>query len=106
MTTMWSELGDLAVLLAIVCVPIAVAAIAIPLGRAIANRVDRRDLRNIDLEAVEQRVSAVDERLAALEESIASMSLQVERIGEQQRFLAKLLGPSSDDSRSQPASSA
>ncbi|MCO4098220.1 MAG: hypothetical protein HEQ38_02260 [Gemmatimonas sp.] len=74
----FSEFADLAIVLALVCVPLAVGAVFIPLGRALADRLQNtrmpRDNLNcvIDaLHALEDRVQQVEQRVAKPHEHVA-----------------------------------
>lgn len=83
-----SELADLATYLIVVCVPIAVAAITIPVGRALGGRIRRGKLAAVGPSLLEGRADELAQRLAALEQAIDVAALEVERLGEQQRSLA------------------
>jgi hypothetical protein len=83
-----SELADLATYLIVVCVPIAVAAITIPVGRALGERIRRGKLAAVGPSLLEARADELAQRLVALEQAIDVAALEVERLGEQQRSLA------------------
>ena len=65
-----SEVADLLTFLAIVCVPLAVGAVLIPTGRAIAERIrgTRRELDRDD--AILRTLWAIDQRLVSLERTV------------------------------------
>lgn len=84
-----SEYSDVLRFLAIICVPIVVVAIAVPVGRAIAERV-RKPFPGAHPDIFEQ-LSALDARLGRLESSIDAIAIEVERNGELQRHAARLL---------------
>jgi hypothetical protein len=84
-----SELSDLGVMLALICIPLATGAIFIPLGRAIAARV-RRD--GLGSENDMLRSGQVVQRLDRLESLAASIASETQRLGEQLRILARLVG--------------
>jgi hypothetical protein len=64
-----------------------------PLVRAIARRFDRRT------EAIRSGVQDVTPQLTQLQESVDAMAVELERIGEAQRFSAKLLAERASDPR-------
>jgi hypothetical protein len=65
-----SELGDLLTFLAIVCVPLAVGAVLIPVGRAMAERI-RGTQREPDRDdAILSTLGRIDQRLASLERTM------------------------------------
>lgn len=84
-----SELADLARYLVVVCVPIAAAAITIPLGRAIGERIRHGKVTVPAPSLMEKRLDQLAQRLAALELAIEVAALEVERLGEQQQYLGK-----------------
>lgn len=75
-----SELGDLAIFLCVVCVPLAVGAVFIPIGRALADRIrSDRTLRE-DADAVIRALQAVDARLCAIEDAASRHSAALEAL--------------------------
>lgn len=75
-----SELGDLVIFLCVVCVPLAVGAVFIPIGRALADRIrSDRTLRE-DSDAVIRALQAVDARLCAIEEVASRHSAALEAL--------------------------
>ena len=84
-----NELADLATYLVVVCVPLAVAAITIPVGRALAERIRRGKLPQSEPPVTDARLDELAHRLVALEQAIEVAALEVERLGEQQRYLGK-----------------
>ncbi len=84
-----NEFTDLLQFLAIVCVPIATAAIAIPVGRALADHL-RKPKPDRDLHSAEG-ILALHARLDRLESSIDAIAVEIERNGEVQRYAARLL---------------
>jgi len=61
-----SEIADLAILLFIICIPLVVGAILIPIGRAFADRLRRDNARQNDLDGVMRALHAVDARIGDL----------------------------------------
>lgn len=84
-----NELADLATYLVVVCVPIVVAAITIPVGRALAERIRRGKGAEPEPPITDVRLDQLAHRLVALEQAIEVAALEVERLGEQQRYLGK-----------------
>lgn len=76
-----SQLSDLAVMLALICVPLATGAISIPLGKALAERMRRRRTMPLDVEA---RLML---RLDSLEQATASIAAEMQKQSEYQRAL-------------------
>ena len=62
-------------------------ALALPLVRALARRIEIRG----EARLVAARPVAEDERLRRIEQAIETMAVEVERIAEGQRFTTKLL---------------
>jgi hypothetical protein len=89
-----NELADLATYLVVVCVPIAVAAVAIPVGRALGDRIRRGKNATPEPLLVDARADELAQRLVALQQAIEVAALEVERLGEQQRYLARRELPS------------
>ena len=83
-----SELSDLGVMLALICVPLATGAIFIPLGRALAERIRRGDATN---ELPSSDAGQVADRLDRLEALMASVANETAMLSEQQRLLARAL---------------
>lgn len=78
-----SEVADLAILLCIICVPLAVGAVFIPIGRALADRLrNDRHLRE-DQEAMIRALQMLDVRLRAIEDATADNAATLERLGGQ-----------------------
>lgn len=94
-----SELTDLAVLLAILCVPLGVGAIAFPLGRALAERLRLPRRRDAHLSAILSALESVNARLSAVERAVDATAVEVERLGEQQRHVTRALTERSAVSR-------
>lgn len=65
-------------------VMIAVLAIGVPLARAFARNLDRRDTRAV-------LPPGVDERLLQMQQSLDAVAVEIERISEAQRFTTRLL---------------
>lgn len=84
-----NELADLATYLVVVCVPIAVAAITIPVGRALGERIRRGKVAEPEPSVTDAKLDQMAQRLVALEQAIEVAALEVERLGEQQRYLTK-----------------
>jgi hypothetical protein len=84
-----NELADLGTYLIVVCVPIAVAAITIPVGRALAGRIRRAKPTEPQGSLIDARTEELARKLVNLERAIEVAALEVERLGEQQRYLTK-----------------
>lgn len=84
-----NELADLGTYLIVVCVPIAVAAITIPVGRALGERIRRAKLAEPEPSVLDARAEELARRLLALERAIEVAAVEVERLGEQQRYFAR-----------------
>lgn len=69
--TALSELADLGVLLAMICVPLAVGAIAIPIGRALADRVRTRGGVRPSALPSEDRLATIEAQVRRLERALA-----------------------------------
>ena len=91
MPTFISELTDLAVLLAMICVPLGVGAIAFPLGRALAERLRLPRRRDVQLTTVVTALEAVNARLSALERAVDVTAREVERLNDYQRHATRAL---------------
>jgi hypothetical protein len=85
MPTLISELTDLAVLMAMICVPLGVGAIAIPLGRALAERMRLPRRRDAHFSAVLTALESVNSRLSALERTVDATAVEVERLSDLER---------------------
>ncbi|HEV7993651.1 MAG TPA: hypothetical protein VGP25_17620 [Gemmatimonadaceae bacterium] len=87
-----SDFIEIAKVLTLLCIPILVIGAAVPLGRALAARLSPapplRDDSRVDLAALEARLA---NRLAGLEQAVDAVSIEVERVGEAQRYVARLL---------------
>jgi hypothetical protein len=81
----WQELSDLGIMLALICVPLAVGAITIPLGLALAERLRRSRTQSDHDAALVATLNELIGRLAALEHSVDTASIEVERLAGQQR---------------------
>ncbi|HEV8364376.1 MAG TPA: hypothetical protein VGQ52_12715 [Gemmatimonadaceae bacterium] len=81
MTGFISELSDLAVLLAIICVPVATAAVVIPVGKAITERLRQRRPLPLDAE------SRLMHRLDSLEALTLGIAAEVQKQSEHQHAL-------------------
>ena len=69
------EIADLLIFLMIVCVPLAVGAVCIPVGRALADRVrgSRRDVATEDM--LLRTLWEIEGRLAELERTVAAQAV-------------------------------
>lgn len=76
-----TEFVDLLIFLSIVCVPLAVGAVFIPFGRALARRVEQAPVREAEL------ASRLDPRIEVLEREVAALAIELERVAERQRLL-------------------
>ena len=85
----WSELSDLGVVLALICIPLATGAIFIPLGIAIAARVRGKGPGS---EPDTLGSGQMGQRLDRLESLVASIATETQRHGEQLRILARHAG--------------
>ncbi|HEU4994302.1 MAG TPA: hypothetical protein VFT29_05760 [Gemmatimonadaceae bacterium] len=95
-----SELSDLGVVLALICVPLATGAVFIPLGKAIAARIRHRD--EPAPEHGSHQSDSLAERIGRLESLVASIAKETQRMGVQQHFLARLLDEQSKVTRGLP----
>ncbi len=75
------ELSDLAVMLALICVPIATGAVFIPLGKVLAERLRQRRTLTFDAE------SRLLHRLDGIEAMTAGIAAEVQKQSEYQRAL-------------------
>lgn len=75
-----SEVADLAIFLCIVCVPIAVAAVFIPVGRALADRIRGDQALREHQEALLRALQAVHTRLDVIDDATASNAAALERL--------------------------
>jgi hypothetical protein len=75
-----SEVADLAILLCIICVPLAVGAVFIPIGRALAERIRSDQARRDDLDGVVRALHSVDVRLDALARTTESNASALEQL--------------------------
>ena len=73
-----------------------VGAVAFPLARAIARRIEGRAQPTAPLP------DGTTERIARMEAALESVAIEVERISEGQRFVTKLLAEQRDDRRLPP----
>jgi hypothetical protein len=71
-----------------------IVVVLLPLSLAFARRIWRRSSP-----APIPALTGVEQRLAAIEQSVESVALEVERIGEGQRFVSQLIGERSDRQR-------
>lgn len=85
----FNELADLATYLVVVCIPLAVAAITIPVGRALGARIRRGKVAEPEPPVTDAKLDQMAQRLVVLEEAIEVAAVEIERLGEQQRYLAK-----------------
>ena len=65
-----SEVTDLLTFLAIVCVPLAVGAVLIPVGRALAQRIRGTQRERDHDDAILRSLWGIDQRLASLEQTM------------------------------------
>ena len=91
-TGMPPQIAEISIAFFIMC---AVIIIGWPLARAFGRRMDRRS----DVGAVNPGVTA---QLQRIEQAVDAMSIEVERISESQRFMAKLQQASSADRLAAP----
>lgn len=76
-----SEVANLIIFLCIVCVPLAVGAVCIPIGRALADRIrSGQPLRGSDQDGAIHVHRAIDARLAALEQATANNAIAIEHL--------------------------
>lgn len=75
-----SDVADLAILLCIIGVPLAVGAVFIPIGRALADRIRNEHARRSDLDGVERALHAVDARIGALAKATELNAMALERL--------------------------
>jgi len=87
------EIAQISIAFFVMC---AVIIIGWPLARAFARRMDRRS----DTTAVNPGVTA---QLQRIEQAVDAMSIEVERISESQRFMAKLQNAGTADRLAAPA---
>ena len=86
-----SELADLVIMLSLICIPLATGAIAIPLGRALADRYRRsRMLGSAREDALEFQRWLVD-RMDQVESTTNAVLADVERLTESHEFLVRAL---------------
>ncbi len=78
--TIGSEVADLAILLVIICVPLAVGAVFIPVGRALAERIRSDKARRDDLDSVVRALQSVDSRLDGLARATESSATALEHL--------------------------
>lgn len=99
-----SEVGDLVIFLCIVCVPLAVGAVFIPIGLALAERIrSDRTIRD-DRDAVIRALQDVDARLSAMEFSAARNSTALEALAAHRLPLVPLQGTSTTPRPTTPRS--
>ena len=76
---------------AVVLVGVWVAVVAGLLGAIVATKRERRRAENERLIRVAQNHAREDDRLSNLERSVEAIAMELERVGEGQRFVTKLL---------------
>lgn len=86
-----SDLIEFAVVMLIVSIPILAFTVGRPLARAWARRINPpADSERHEIAALESRIEA---RLQRLESYVQTMAVEVERIGEANRYLLNAAGP-------------
>ena len=75
-----SEAADLFIFLCVVCVPLAVGAVFIPIGRALADRIRSDRSLRADHDAIIRALQLIDARVGALEQAAASNATAIERL--------------------------
>jgi len=79
------ELADLLTLLAIVCVPLAVGGVCIPVGRAIADRIRGAGRAGANDDASWRALGALERRLAILERTVVAQADAMALLASHQR---------------------
>lgn len=75
-----SEVADLVILLCIICVPLAVGAVCIPIGRAIADRIRNDHTRRNELDGMVRALQTVDARIGELSKATELNAAALERL--------------------------
>jgi hypothetical protein len=85
------DIVEFAAVMAILCVPVLILVAGWPLARALGERLSRAPTRELDSDALSALEARLDERLSRLEQHVDTIAIEVERGGEAQRYVAKLL---------------